>query len=316
MLRQWDYSRGGSLCRSAAVAQLQSVLPLLDAASTPAVGEQLLVSTADLGRLAAWASYDAGYHDDARRLFTLALSVAQQAEDPRTADGNGQPGSATPSQEALSLVQLGYGTAAARSQPLTASAASYLASYQAWGRAALGDARSCDRALGQSAEHFTHAGPNTDPPWAMYLTAAELAARHGHANYTLALTTSRAQARSRAVTGCAPSTSSYNPHHHPGGRRGTRPDQDRPGSGPRAPCPRAVCKRGVRILTVDAASPPGASPVTVSTVRLKPEKSQAWRYAGDGAGTLSGTTLRTDPTGDLGVGARTCNVWPEVVSDA
>lgn len=79
-------SHGGGLCHSAAVAQLRSVLPLHEAACTTAVREQLLVATADLAMAAAYASYDAEHHDDARRLFTLALNIAQQAEDPRAAD--------------------------------------------------------------------------------------------------------------------------------------------------------------------------------------------------------------------------------------
>jgi len=171
VLRRWDYSRGSGLCRPVAVAQLRSVLPLLGAASTTDVRERLLVATADLGTAAAWASYDAGYHDDARRLFMLALSVAQQGAHPRVAELTacllvGMANQALylrQPREALSLVQLGYATAASRSQHLPASTASYLASFQAWGCAALGDGRACDRALGQSAEHFTHADPNTAP---------------------------------------------------------------------------------------------------------------------------------------------------------
>lgn len=236
VLRQWDYSRGGGLSRSAAVAQLQSVLPLLDTASTPAVREQLLVATARLGRVAAWASYDAGHHDDAHRLFMLALTVAQQAEHPRAADLTAylltemanQALHLHRPQEALSLVQLGYGTAAGRNQPLTASAASYLASYQAWGRAALGDARACDRALGQSAEHFTHADPNTAPPWAMHLTAAELTARTDHhaVQEITAIASLRAYDRLRTLD------TVLQPHtNQPDRQRGTRKDPGRTGHG-------------------------------------------------------------------------------------
>lgn len=207
LLRRMDYSSGGDSCRSAIVSRLRSVLPLLDAEGSPEVRDRLLVATADLGRAAAWSSYDAGRHDEARRLFLLALEVIQHAEHPSAADLTaflltsmtnqaldlGQP------REGLSLIQLAYGTAARRGQPLSASTASYLASYQAWCQAAQGDVQGCDRALGQSTEHFTAADPNTATPWAVHLTAAEFNCRHGHALYTLAQTTADPKYAARAV---------------------------------------------------------------------------------------------------------------------
>jgi transcriptional regulator with XRE-family HTH domain len=207
LFRRSDFSHGGGICRPVVVAKLRSVLALRHASCISAVRERLMVATADLGLVAAWSSYDAERHNDARRLFLLAVSVAQQAEHPRSADLAAhllmdmahQSLHLRQPQEALSLVQLGYGTAARRAQPLSASTASHLASYQAWGQAALSEARACDRAVGQVIEHFTHVDPDTAAPWAARITIAELAAMQGHAQYTLALASADPKHAARAV---------------------------------------------------------------------------------------------------------------------
>lgn len=207
LFRSLGHSRGGGLCRSAAVAQLRSVLPLQDAACTAEVRERLRVATADLGKVAAWASYDAENHGDARRLWVIALGVAGQAEHPRVVDLTAhllmdmahQALHLRQPQEALNLIQLADANATRRNQTLSASTASHLASYQGWGQAVQHDARSCDRSLGQAVEHFARADPNTAAPWAAHITTAELAAMHGHAYYTLALATTDTQHAARAL---------------------------------------------------------------------------------------------------------------------
>lgn len=207
VLRQWQFSSGGGASRAATVAQFQSVLPLLNRASTPAVRERLVVATADLGELAAWVNYDVERHDDARRLFTIALSVARRAETAPATDltvllllaMTHQALHLRRPQEAMGFVQLGYSLVVSRSQSLSAATASCLTDYQAWCHATLGDARACDRALGQAIEHFAGADPAKAAPWMTYLNTAEFAAQQGHAQYTLALATTDATYAARAV---------------------------------------------------------------------------------------------------------------------
>lgn len=207
VLRQWQFSSGGGLARSAAVAQFQVALPLLGNTSAAAVRERLLVAIADLGMVAAWTNYDIEGHDEARRLWTIALTVARKAEHPAATDLTVKLLLAMTHQalhlrrprEALSVVQLGYGAGVGRSQAVSASTASHLASHHAWCQAALGDHRACDSALGQAVDNFTLADPATAAPWAANVTAAELAAQQGHARYTLALTTADAKHAARAV---------------------------------------------------------------------------------------------------------------------
>jgi hypothetical protein len=137
----------------------------------------------------------------------IALSVARQADHPRATDLTAdllldmahQALHLRRPHEALSLVQLGYGVAASRTHPVSATTASYLASNQAWCHAAQGDARACDRALGQAVEHFAQADPSAAAPWAAHVDTAELAAQQGHAYYTLALATAEGTHAARAV---------------------------------------------------------------------------------------------------------------------
>lgn len=219
LFRHSDFSQGGGMCRPMVVAKLRSVLALRHASCTSAVRERLMVATADLAAVAAWTSYDVERHNDARRLWMIALSVAQQSEHPYAADLTAhllmdmahQSLHLRRPQEALRLVQLGYGVGARRAQPVSASTASHLANYQAWGHAALGDVQACERGLGQAIEDFTHADPNTAAPWAAHLTTvdhehggvlvagAELTAMQGHAQYTLALASADPKHAARSV---------------------------------------------------------------------------------------------------------------------
>jgi transcriptional regulator with XRE-family HTH domain len=217
--RHADFSHGGGVCRAMAVAKLRSVLALHHATCDSEVRGRLMVATADLGMVAAWASYDAERHNDARRLWMIALSVARQADHPRATDLTAgllldmahQALHLRRPHEALSLVQLGYGVAASRTHPVSATTASYLASNQAWCHAAQGEARACDRALGQAVEHFSQADPSAAAPWAAHVDAAELAAQQGHAYYTLALVTAEVKHAARAVPLLREAVDGYGP---------------------------------------------------------------------------------------------------------
>jgi transcriptional regulator with XRE-family HTH domain len=218
-LREADFSRGGAGCRAMAVTKLRSVLALHDAVCTSVVRDRLMLATADLGMVAAWTSYDAERHNDARQLWMIALSVAQQAEHPRASDLTAnllldmahQALHLRRPREALHLVQLGYGAAANSTRPVSACTSSYLASSQAWCHAAQGDAQACQRALGESVERYARA-PGVPAPWAVHVDTAELAAQYGHAHYTLALACGgdRKQA-ARAVPLLREATDGYQP---------------------------------------------------------------------------------------------------------
>ncbi len=201
-----DFATGAGPIRDVAVAQLRSVLPLLDTQMTPEVRPRLYLATAHLALTAGWMSFDVNQHDAARRLWMVGLNVARASEDPRGSDLTvyllhdmalqaehlGDP------DEALHLVQLGH-AAAIGSHPVSAATTSLLVSTQARAYAAQGNAEDCACALGQAEEHFSAIDPATRPSWGASHDEISLAAKQGGAHYTLARARRDPRAASRAV---------------------------------------------------------------------------------------------------------------------
>jgi transcriptional regulator with XRE-family HTH domain len=204
-LRRCDFAYGGGLARAATIAQLRSVLRLRDVAATPAIRVRLNIAAADLAMLTAWCSYDVEQHDQARRLWTVALELCRHSAHPQAADlavdilldMAHQSLHLSRPDEALRLV--GLGLAVENSSPAAISGAtrSYLASVQSWSYAALGDASACEQALGRAEQHFSAVDPGKALPWAAHVDMAEFTAQQGHAWYLLSAT--RADAAARAV---------------------------------------------------------------------------------------------------------------------
>ncbi|MGH3908364.1 MAG: hypothetical protein ACRDTE_29895 [Pseudonocardiaceae bacterium] len=188
------------------MAQLRSVLPLLDAQVSPEVQPRLMLATARLAMQAGWMSFEVKQHDAARRLWMIGLELARDTEHPLGTDLTmyllydmalqavhlGRP------KEALHLVRVGH-SAAAGPHPVSASTVCCLASIQARAHAAEGDAAGCDRALGYAAEQFSTLDSATSPPWGAFLDEYHLASFQGAAHYALALTDREPRAAQRAV---------------------------------------------------------------------------------------------------------------------
>jgi len=157
------------------VAQVNVVLPLLDAQIPAEMRPRLLLAAADLATQAGWMSFDTTEHDAARRLWMIGLDLARNAKHPRSTDLTvylladmtlqsvhlGRP------KEALYLARVGH-TAAVGRYPVSASTTSLLRRIEAQAYAADGDAAGCDRALGQAVEQFGGIDPATAPPWTAY----------------------------------------------------------------------------------------------------------------------------------------------------
>ncbi len=200
-----DFATGSGPVRDVAVAQLRSVLPLLDAQMTPEVQPRRYLATARLATQAGWMSFEVNQHEAARRLWMIALDVARATDHPLGTDqtvfvvydmalqavGLGRP------DEALRLVHLGH-AAAAGSHPVSAATTSCLATIQAQAHATQGDAAACDRALGQAVEHFSSIDP-THESWADFLDDTMIAAKQGRAHYELALAGRDPRAASQAI---------------------------------------------------------------------------------------------------------------------
>ncbi|MGH3793643.1 MAG: helix-turn-helix transcriptional regulator [Pseudonocardiaceae bacterium] len=188
-----DFAHGAGLVRDAAVAQLRTVLPLLDAQVSPEVRPRLMLATAFLASQAGWMSFQVGQDEAARRLWTVGLELARDTEDPRGADlashilmnMTQQATHLGRLDEALQLARIGHAASTDR-DPVSPSTNCNLASAQAFAFAAQGDLVSCDRALGQGEEHFTTIDPANRPPWGSFLNEVVLASDRGRARYTLA----------------------------------------------------------------------------------------------------------------------------------
>jgi hypothetical protein len=74
-------TQGGGAMRHQALAALRWATAMLESSSTPAVRDDLAVLTAKLADSAAWASFDAGYHEPARQLSLLGLQAARESGD-------------------------------------------------------------------------------------------------------------------------------------------------------------------------------------------------------------------------------------------
>jgi hypothetical protein len=214
-LRRCDFAYGGGLARAAAIAQLRSVLRLHGADAEPAIRVRLDIAAADLAMLTAWCSYDVERHDQARRLWVVALELCRHTDHPCAADlameilldmahqslHLGLPN------EALRLI--GFGLTVENNSPAAISHAtrSYLASVQSWSYAMLGDTVACERALGRAEQHFSAVDPATALPWAAHIDIAEFTAQQGHAWYLLSAT--QPEAASRAVPLLTAATGGY-----------------------------------------------------------------------------------------------------------
>jgi transcriptional regulator with XRE-family HTH domain len=204
-LRRCDFAYGGGLAQAATIAQLRSVLRLRDVAATPAIRVRLDIAAANLAMLTAWCSYDVEQHDQARRLWIVALELCRHTAHPQAADLAvnilldiaHQSLHLSRPDEALRLV--GLGLAVENSSPAAISDAtrSCLANAQSWSYATLGDATACEQALGRAELHFSAVDPDKALPWAAYVDMAEFTAQQGHAWYLLSAT--RADAAARAV---------------------------------------------------------------------------------------------------------------------
>ncbi len=201
-----DYAHGSAPIRDAAVAQLGTVLPLLDAQVPAELRPRLMVATGSLAVTAGWQSFDGLDHEAARRLWMIGLDVARAADHPLATDLTvfllyamalqsvqlGRP------EEARHLARIGH-TATVGRYPVSASTTCKLANVEALAHGALGDGTACDRALGQATERFTTTGPATAPPWVACLDETWLALHSGDAHYALALTGRDRDAAARAV---------------------------------------------------------------------------------------------------------------------
>ena len=191
--RDWDNRWGGGLSVAAVVGQLQWLIATSKRAvvASEAIQRRLLVATADLANLGAWINYDVEQHDEARRLWMLALDASREAGNIDLVSDilrelAHQALHLKRAGEALALVRLSYATAVDPQHDAPELALSEISAYEAWCHAAAGNRQACQRAIGHAEDHFANAQGEPAAPWLAHFDETELYALRGHAYHVLA----------------------------------------------------------------------------------------------------------------------------------
>lgn len=199
----WDHTYGGGLVREAVGAQLRYAVHLLDARCTDRHRAELLSAVGFLGHIAGFMAFDAYAHSDARSMFRLAWSCAEEAGDWHLR-GKALSSMARQSiwcgslpnndltddarrqhfEDGLTFIEL----AMVRADRLTATERAMLHSARARALAKLGRVQEVVMAVGEADDAFAQATPANDPPWMAYYDEAQHSGDTGHALFDLALT--------------------------------------------------------------------------------------------------------------------------------
>ncbi|MDU0293605.1 XRE family transcriptional regulator, partial [Saccharothrix longispora] len=169
--------RGGyGLARKAVLGQLEELAERLSRAPAGPTTERAFFIGAELSKVAASMSWDAGMHDAAQRYYVLGVRMAKAGRnDPfaalclaamaRQMFDLGRP------EDGLELVQLGqYGTRRTATPTLQA----LLLTREAWAYAQMGQVREFHRAVGQAQDSFAQRRDGSEPWWLHSFDEAEL----------------------------------------------------------------------------------------------------------------------------------------------
>lgn len=93
--------------------------------------------------------------------------------------------------DALTFARLAAATATGRRHPVSPTTAGYIQAVTSWCWAMLGEPEPTRRALGESGEKYAATTPDSVPPWAWFVTDAEIAGQRGHSLHLLSLSDPR-----------------------------------------------------------------------------------------------------------------------------
>ncbi|WP_229686652.1 helix-turn-helix domain-containing protein [Longimycelium tulufanense] len=175
-LRDWSLRGGLGLARKAVLGQLNELADRLRRAPAGPTTERAFFVGAELSKIVATMSWDAGMHHAAQRYYVLAVRMAKAGRnDPfaacclaamaRQMFDLGRP------EDGLELVQLGqYGTRRTATPTLRA----LLLTREAWAYAQMGRVAEFHRAVGLAQECFAARDPAAEPVWLDNFDEAEL----------------------------------------------------------------------------------------------------------------------------------------------
>ncbi|MFC6088592.1 helix-turn-helix domain-containing protein [Saccharothrix lopnurensis] len=175
-LRGWGGRGGYGLARKAVLGQLEELAERLSRAPAGPTTERAFFIGAELSKVAASMSWDAGMHDAAQRYYVLGVRMAKAGRnDPFAAlclaAMARQMFDLGRSEDGLELVQLAqYGTRRTATPTLQA----LLQTREAWAYAQMGRVREFHRAVGQAQDSFAQRRPDGDPWWLDSFDEAEM----------------------------------------------------------------------------------------------------------------------------------------------
>ncbi|MFM9700773.1 sporulation protein [Streptomyces europaeiscabiei] len=179
--RAWDSKFGGGNWKTSSVTECLRLraAPLLSGTYTEAIGKELFTATAELARVAGWAAFDVGRHEEAQRHFVQALRLARAASDV-------QAGAYVLTTMSLQTMLRGFPSEAADMAEAAYERAKNVAAPRVLAFAKLvearahgltGDAKAAGAALARSENLLGSIRPDShDPGWLAYFTHARLAA--------------------------------------------------------------------------------------------------------------------------------------------
>ncbi|MFI7694267.1 hypothetical protein ACIBQ6_34750 [Nonomuraea sp. NPDC049655] len=185
----WDHTYGGGLVREAVVGQLRFAVGLLKQSRCPSkLHAPLYAAVGWLAHAAAFMAFDAYAHEDARRMFALALTCAEQANDwhlrakvlSSMARQSIWCGDAD---NGLTLVEF----AMVRADRLTPAERAMLRGAQARAFAKLGRTQEALKAVADADTEYDHIRPGEEQPWMRYYDAAQHSGDTGHALFDLVI---------------------------------------------------------------------------------------------------------------------------------
>src|SRR5690606_17445467 len=185
----WDHDYGGGLVRNAVAAQLQYSVMLLDKSRCPRrLHADLYAAVGLLAHAAAFMAFDAYAHDDAQRMFRLALACAEESgawhlRAKVLSSMARQSIWCGDADNGLTLCEL----ALVRADRLTPAERAMILSARARALAKLGKVQETLETVKRADEEFARLRPDEEAPWMRYYDTAQHAGDTGHALFDLAI---------------------------------------------------------------------------------------------------------------------------------
>ncbi|MFY7067665.1 helix-turn-helix domain-containing protein [Nocardiopsis changdeensis] len=178
-LRHWDDRWRLGIRRKAVVGQLSEVSELAETTQSASVQARLFVVMAELSKIAASMSYDAGDHPTAQKYYMLSLRAIHQAGPEHKLYGVGvladmarQMLDTKNPRDALDISRIALDSAQAHKAPSTVLA--MLRTREGWSYAGMGRAAAYTRSVAQAEELLEEGDADELPSWARNFDRAEL----------------------------------------------------------------------------------------------------------------------------------------------